>query len=127
MARVTRRHLVALCSTALLAVGLSSCSSSAALGNARTACRHIDTSLKTYRESTLPGLSGQETAALEAKAQAQLLAALAYAASATSDDGSYNALMTTIQEADRVPEGLLVRSLSRQCKIVQSNSPYLGI
>ena len=64
---------------------------------------------------------------LLAKAQTQLLSALPDAARATSADGSYNSLMTTIQEADRVPEGLLVDSLRRQCKVIFSNTPYLGI
>jgi hypothetical protein len=125
VARLKRPLLIA-ATVVLLGLGVSACSNSAALSNARTACRHIDASLSTYKASQQPGISSQDAAALVAKAQSELLAALPYAASATSDDGSYNALMTGIQEADRVPEGLLVDSLQRQCQVIRSNSPYLG-
>jgi len=128
MARVTRHWRLSLAGVLLLsALGLSACGSSAALGEARTACGHIETSLATLKSASAPGLSAADVAALTAKAQSQLLAALPFAASATSSDGSYNTLMTTIQEADRVPESLLVASLSRQCHVLMSNTPYLGM
>jgi hypothetical protein len=123
---VTWRRAVVLSAVSLFAVALSSCSTSAASSNAHTACRHIDLSLSTYKAASAPGVTATEEATLNAKAQAELLAALPYAASATSDDGSYNALMTTIQEADRVPEGLLVDSLSRQCQQILSKASYFG-
>jgi hypothetical protein len=110
-----------------IALAASACSNSAAIGSARAACGHIDASLRTYAKATAAGVTPQAATTLMSKAQSQLLAALPDAANATSIDGSYNSLMTTIQEADRVPEGLLVPSLRRQCQIVTSNSPYLGL
>jgi hypothetical protein len=55
----------------------------------------------------------------------ELLAATPYAAAATSADGSWNALMTQINEGERVPLDNLVPSLQRLCKIANSSSPYL--
>ena len=124
---MTRRRRAVGASVIMLGLALTACSSSAALSNARTSCDHVEASLKTYKASTAPGITAESSAALVAKAQTQLLAALPFAASATSDDGSYNSLMTTIQEADRVPERLLVDSLTRQCQVIRSSSPYLGI
>ena len=127
MARLSRARVAAGFGVALIALLAGACSNSAALGSARAACGHVDASLKTYARATAPGTSSQEVSTLLAQAQSQLLAALPDAANATSIDGSYNALMTTIQEADRVPESLLVPSLKRQCQIITSSSGYLGL
>ena len=54
-----------------------------------------------------------------------LLKATPSAAAATSIDGSWNALMTTISEAQRVPLENLVPSLTRLCQVANSDSPYL--
>ncbi len=54
-----------------------------------------------------------------------LLKATPGAAAATSIDGSWNALMTTINEAERVPLNDLVPSLTRLCKVADSSTPYL--
>jgi hypothetical protein len=54
-----------------------------------------------------------------------LLKATPSAAAATSIDGSWNALMTTINEAERVPLNNLVPSLTRLCKVADSSTPYL--
>ena len=55
----------------------------------------------------------------------ELLKATQSAADATSIDGSWNALMTTINEAERVPLTNLVPALSRLCKVADSSTPYL--
>ena len=47
------------------------------------------------------------------------------AAAATSLDGSWNPLMTTINEAERVPIIHLEKSLTRLCKVADSSTPYL--
>jgi hypothetical protein len=47
------------------------------------------------------------------------------AADATSLDGSWNPLMTTINEAERVPLVNLVPALTRLCRVADSTSPYL--
>ena len=121
------RRLALAAALLALAGSTAACGSSAALGQAKSACVNINRSLATLKASAAPGLTPAASAALVAKAQSQLLAALPAASRATSADGSFNSLMTTIQEADRVPEGLLVDSLSRQCQVVFSNTPYLGI
>jgi len=55
----------------------------------------------------------------------ELLKATPSAAAATSIDGSWNALMTTINEAERVPLNNLVPSLTRLCRVADSATPYL--
>ena len=123
MARLRRPlRLLAAASAGLV---LASCGSGAALSEARTACHGVQRSLATYakaQQAKDPVLREQ----LTAKAQSLLLAAQAPAARATSGDGSFNALQTSISEASRVPEGLLVESLRRECQVVLSNSPYLA-
>ena len=54
-----------------------------------------------------------------------LLKATPAAAAATSIDGSWNPLMTTINEAERVPLQDLVASLTRLCQVADSSTPYL--
>jgi len=103
---------------------LSSCSNAAAIGAARQACTQVERSLTTYgKVASAPSPSASAT--LRAKAQSQLLSGLHFAAAATSADGGYNSLMTTISEASRVPEGLLVPSLRRQCQVIRSANPFL--
>ncbi len=55
----------------------------------------------------------------------ELLKATPAAADATSIDGGWNALMTTINESERVPLKNLVPSLTRLCKVADSSTPYL--
>jgi hypothetical protein len=56
---------------------------------------------------------------------AELLKGSSSAAAATSSDGSWNPLMTTISEAERVPLQDLVPALTRMCKVANSTTPYL--
>jgi hypothetical protein len=76
-------------------------------------------------QSEAPGVSAASRAALQGKAMNELLKATPLAAAATSADGSWNALMTTINESERVPLHNLVPSLTRLCKVADSSSPYL--
>ena len=55
----------------------------------------------------------------------ELIRATQSAADATSIDGSWNALMTTINEAERVPLTNLIPSLTRLCRVANSSTPYL--
>ena len=55
----------------------------------------------------------------------ELLKGSAAAARATSSDGSWNALQTTIEEAERVPLKDLVPALTRLCQVADSTTPYL--
>ena len=128
MARLTTRRSrigAALLATAAIACGTSACGNGAALSEARTACVKIDRSIKLYKQS-LVAPTPAAASALAAHAQSDLLAALGPASRATSSDGSFNALMTSLQESNRVPEQYLVESLQRQCQVVFSSTPYLA-
>jgi hypothetical protein len=105
-------------------VGLAACGG-AATSQARDACKKIDHSIALFDKATTPPIP-TNAPELKTQAQALLLEALPIAARATSGDGSFNALMTTLSEATRVPERLLVPALRRQCKVIESNTPYLA-
>lgn len=119
--RVGRRLAV----LALAGVSLSACGSGGALHQARAACVKVDAALSLYAKSQQPSLTARERSVMQAHAMATLLAATPDAAAATSADGSWNPLMTTIGEAQRVPLGNLVPALTRLCKIANSSQPYL--
>jgi hypothetical protein len=76
-------------------------------------------------QSEASGLSASQRVRLQGRAMSELLKATPAAADATSLDGSWNALMTTINESERVPLKNLVPSLTRLCKVADSTSPYL--
>lgn len=100
------------------AVGLSSCASSAALGLARSACSHVERSIRLYDASLRA--SPTRAAADRAAATAQLEAAQPDAATAAGEDAQWQALMTTISESPRVPERYLVYALGQQCRVAYS-------
>lgn len=124
MARVTRTF-VPLVALALAGVALSSCGTSGALTDARASCVLVQRALAIQSRSEAPDLSAAQRAALEGRAMSELLKATPAAAEATSIDGSWNALMTTINESERVPLKNLVPSLTRLCRVADSSSPYL--
>ncbi|MCU1491644.1 MAG: hypothetical protein JWM85_3049 [Acidimicrobiaceae bacterium] len=103
---------------ALLAAGLggsvlAACSSGAgALG--QQACKDVHRSLTLYRAAER---AGQTPAADAERLQALtwLRKALRPAALAGSQDGSWQALQTTLSESSRVPESELVTALTAQC------------
>ncbi len=111
---------------ALLAAAatLSSCGTGGATTDARQACRSVHHSLVVYASSRAPGLRGPQRRALEGRALQILLRATPSAAAATSLDGSWNPLVTTINEAERVPMTYLVPALTRLCQIADSSTPY---
>ncbi len=76
-------------------------------------------------QSEQPGLSASRRSELQNNALSELLKATPSAAAATSIDGSWNPLMTTINEAERVPIANLVASLTRLCRVADSSAPYL--
>jgi hypothetical protein len=76
-------------------------------------------------QSEAPNLTSTRRDSLEGRAMSELLKATPKAADATSIDGSWNALMTTINESERVPLKNLVPSLTRLCKVADSSTPYL--
>jgi hypothetical protein len=77
------------------------------------------------RQSETPGASAQARAHLQSRALSELLKATSSAAAATSADGSWNPLMTTISEAERVPFDNLIPALTRLCAVATSSTPYL--
>jgi hypothetical protein len=104
-----------------LAVLLSGCSQQDALGLARQACGHVSRSIHLYDDA----LSATTRSAAERELQEannQLQVAEPLAAAATSDNGQWNALMTTLQEIGRVDEGHLLIALRAQCSAAESNS-----
>ena len=125
MARLTRTLGVAATLT-LASVALASCGSTGAVSDARQSCVAVKRALVTERQSEQVGLASSRRSTLQAKALSQLLKATPSAAAATSIDGSWNPLMTTINEAERVPLADLVTALTRLCKVADSSTPYLG-
>ncbi len=123
MARLSRPLLVVALFTSALV--LSSCGTGGAVGDARAACRNVKEALSTQRQSHEPGISAARRDRLESLALAELLRATPQAAAATSIDGSWNALMTTVNEAERVPLDNLVPALTRLCRVADSSTPYL--
>jgi hypothetical protein len=117
-----------LCALATLTVAsalLSACGTNGAVADARKSCAEVKFALTIQKQSEQPGLSAGERNKLQARAMSELLKATPFAAAATSIDGSWNPLMTTINEAERVPVSDLVASLTRLCKVADSSTPYL--
>ncbi len=119
------RPLALLGTLALAGALLAACGTGGAVADARQSCVLVRQALATQRASQRPGLSPQQRRHLETEALSSLLRATPAAAAATSIDGSWNPHMTTINEAERVPLGDLVASLTRLCHVADSSTPYL--
>ena len=124
MARVVRL-LVPLSALVLSGVVLSSCGTNGAVADARASCVLVKRAVALQSQSEVPTLTPTQRNSLEGQAMSELLKATPKAADATSIDGSWNALMTTINESERVPLKNLVPSLTRLCKVADSTTPYL--
>jgi len=124
VARLTRA--VAVAAPLLVAsLALSSCGTGTAVADARTSCVFVHKALVLQTRSEATGVSSAEQARLQANALSELLKGTQAAADATSADGSWNPLETTINEAERVPLANLVPALQRLCRVANSTSPYL--
>jgi hypothetical protein len=124
VARLTR--VVAVAAPLLVAsLALSSCGVGGAVTDARASCVFVHRALALQARSDAPGISPGEQNRLQANALSELLKGTQPAADATSADGSWNPLETTINEAERVPMQNLVPALTRLCKVANSQSPYL--
>ena len=104
------------------ALGLSACSTQNGQALAEQACVHVHRSVADYLRAVNPGTSAAAAAQLQKEADQELRVALPLAAAANSDDGSWNALMTTISEGATVDEGHLVPSLQAQCVVANANA-----
>jgi len=124
VARVAR-VLAPLSALVLASVVLSSCGTNGAVADARASCVLVKRAITIQSQSEAPNLTSTRRDSLEGRAMSELLKATPKAADATSIDGSWNALMTTINESERVPLKNLVPSLTRLCKVADSSTPYL--
>jgi hypothetical protein len=89
------------------------------------ACRFIATAITLQHRSDQSGLSASTVAQLRNQALSELLHATPLAAAATSADGSWNPLQTTLEEANRVPLQFEIPALTRLCQVANSATPYL--
>ena len=89
---------------------------------ARRACAHVDRSLELYREAQQT-TSAADALAKVGQAYHELRAALPLAAAATSSNGQWVALETTITESARVSEGVLLGALRKECAVALSAHP----
>jgi hypothetical protein len=103
------------------ALGISACSTQNGQDLAEQACVHVNRSVSDYQRAVHPGTPSAVATQLQNQADQQLREALPLAAAANSDDGSWNALMTTISEGATVDEGHLVASLRAQCVVANVN------
>ena len=124
MARLRRTSLLVI-SLVVAGTLLSACGSGGAVADAQRSCRYVRTSLTLYDRSLVPTLGAGARSRLQARALSELLRATPAAAAATSIDGSWNPLMTTINEAERVPMQELISALRRLCSVANSSTPYL--
>ncbi len=124
MARLVRLagSLAALTAAGVL---LASCGTASATSEVRHSCVYVKRALAIETQSQQPGLTPARRSSLESNAISELLKATPSAAAATSIDGSWNPLMTTINEAERVPIPDLTAALTRLCRIADSQSPYI--
>lgn len=95
------------------------------MADARHSCVDVRHALALQAQSETTNLTAAQRDRLQSRAVAELLKGTPSAAAATSIDGTWNPLMTTINEAERVPLRFLVATLTRMCKIADSSTPYL--
>ena len=117
-----RRAAAGLGLVAVSAIILSACSDQSGLALAQQACDRVHSSIVLYEAGT--HATNHVTAVRDlAKATDDLQAAEPLAAQATSADGQWNALMTTLNELGQVDEGHLISALQAQCEVANSNQP----
>ncbi|MGH9045390.1 MAG: hypothetical protein ACRDVP_11275 [Acidimicrobiales bacterium] len=100
---------------------MSACGGSSASALAQQACSKVQSSLKAYEASTRTDDQSLKQRLLH-RAEEDLQAAEPLAAAATSADGQWNALMTTLNEAGQVDESHLVAALRAQCQSVSNQA-----
>jgi hypothetical protein len=121
---VRRRAAVASAVIAASALTFAACSDQSGLGLAREACGHVQSSIVSYEAGV--HASDRSTSAHDLKrATNELQAAEPLAAEATSADGQWNALMTTLNELGQVDEGHLISALQAQCAVANRGQPQL--
>jgi hypothetical protein len=119
-----RRLAIVSAAIALSAILIAACSQQSGLALARQACDRVRASIISYDKAFRATSQSARTLDLR-KANEKLQAAEPLAAAATSNDGQWNALMTTLNEMGQVDEGHLITALRAQCAAAESNQPEL--
>jgi hypothetical protein len=124
LSRRSIRALVAAGAITTASIATSACGTQNGLALAKQACAYVNSSITTY-ESSLAIKDATTKAEVQQKAYNELQLALQPAALATTDNSQWQALMTTISESSRVPEGVLVSALQQQCAVANGggNAP----
>jgi hypothetical protein len=105
------------------AAGLASCGGGAN-DDAVAACRGVHRAVAAYDASRTAPTAAARAADLQRASRAVALVQQD-AAMANSSDGSYDALMTLLQQAQEVPFGDVVDALTTVCKTIDSPTNYL--
>lgn len=121
MARLSRRLGLAAAAVAA-AAGLAACGGGQN-ADAVAACHGVHLALAAYTRSLTAPTKAQVTADL-LDAQHQVALVMHDAAMANSQDGSYDALMTLLQQAQEVPFANVVPALRAECTAVDSTTGY---
>jgi hypothetical protein len=119
------RPLSAVVALTLASLLLASCGTGGAVADVRHSCVFVKRALVLEEKSEQVGLTARQRHTLQKNALNEMLRGTRSAAAATSIDGSWNPLMTEINEAERVPIPDLKASLTRLCKVADSSSPYM--
>lgn len=122
MARLSRRIGIAAAALSA-AVGLTACGGGKN-ANALAACGGVHRALRAYDRS-LSAPTPQVAAADVLDAQHQIALVMRDAAMANSEDGSFDALMTLMQQAQEVPFKDVANALRASCRAVTSPNGYL--
>lgn len=122
MAALTRRG-VSLAASLVLAGGMLAACAGNGTALARQACGSVDRAVADYRAAD--GQVGEAAAQLRARANRHLMDAQALAAQATSADGTWNAMMTILQERNKIGAQRVLPLLISTCKMARSSTPYI--
>jgi len=122
VARLTRRLAVAAAAIAA-AAGLAACGGGTN-SSAVAACGGVHRALADFARSQHAPTRAIAAADLAA-AQHQIALVMQDAAIANSQDGTYNALMTLMQQAQEVPFRDVVPALTVECRAVDSPTGFL--
>jgi hypothetical protein len=105
-----------------MALTLGGCGQQGGDALAREACVHVGKSLRLYTDAQRTTNESVARSDLT-RAYSELRAALPMAAMATSENGQWVALETTISESARVSEGDLLTGLRQECSVADSANP----
>lgn len=118
MAPAVRSTAAAVVALGCAAVLLTGCQQSSE-AEAQAACRYVSSSIALFDRSQHAGAAA--ASADQADALRQLRLALPKAALASTQNGGWDALVTTLSETSRVPEANLVSALTQQCAVFDSS------